>query len=528
MALIGAVSLPAQESVSLTVDATMDIYRAGGYNDNSSGGIAPVAFTFPAGGWRTMTFPTVGGVWGCQNGLREYGADGETSGACLSAAGPTNFGSIGPFSGYQATDFVGALVGIFLADTLPATPPAALRFYVSNRSDGGTQTDFLTLSPRIGQVFFIGDGLTGTGTIQTFVVPPAATHLYLGYVDTCLPPGNTVPGCYFDNVGSLDVTARLQYYIPDWVEPSLSTAPSARCCMPMTYDAAGYYSLLFGGGNAITGARYSDTWVWRYGWYQLSPAGSPSARMASGTAYDPSTGTVLLFGGEDSNRNPLGDTWLWDGVTWVQQFPAVSPPARDGNQSMAYDPITGTVVMFGGLSTAGGGYGGTPLGDTWEWNGRTKTWTQLFPATSPPPRRAPLAYDALTGTVVLFGGDNGAGDCCNIYYNDTWTWNGVTWTKQSPAVSPSPRTEHALAYDPSLGLVVMYGGYSTPSQGLDDTWAWTGATWRQLNLIGEPSGRWASAIDFDPLTNGLLLFGGEVTGDPYTNQTWLLVPVPLP
>lgn len=29
-------------------------------------------------------------------------------------------------------------------------------------------------------------------------------------------------------------------------------------------------------------------------------------------------------------------------------------------------------------------------------------------------------------TVVLFGGDNGGGDCCNIYYNDTWAWNGLT------------------------------------------------------------------------------------------------------
>jgi hypothetical protein len=448
-----------------------------------------------------------------------------TSGSC--ALAPTDLNSVGPFSGYQLTDFVGALVGVFLEDSLPPAPPAALRFYVSNNADGGIQTNFRTLAPKIGQVFFIGDGLTGTGsgTLQTFFVPPTATHLYLGYVDVC-SSSSTAPGCYFDNVGSLSVTVWLQQYIPDWVEPTLSTAPSARCCGGMAYDAAGYYTLFFGGANA--GAQYGDTWAWRSGWHQLSPAASPSARSSSAMAYDPTTGTVVLFGGGGS-ATTLNDTWLWDGVTWTQQFPPVSPPARSGNQSMVYDAAAGTVVLFGGYSSSiGKPTGGVPLGDTWVWNGRTKTWTQKFPATSPSARRAPLAYDPITRTVVLFGGDNGGGDCCNIYYNDTWTWNGLTWTQQSPATSPPGRTEHSLAYDAGLGQVIVHGGYFDPGNGLTDTWAWSGRKWTQLNLSNEPGGRWGSGMDFDPLSDGLLLFGGEVTGDPFTNQTWLLVPVPVP
>ena len=230
-----------------------------------------------------MTFPSVGGGWGCQYGEAEYSADGETSGLCLTNGGATNFNSIGPFSGIHLTDFQGPLVDMFLANTLPTTAPAALRFYASNSADGGVKTNFLTLSPQLGQVFFIGDGLTGTGTgsIQTFIVPAAATHLYLGYLDNCAPPGNTVPSCYSDNVGSLSATALLQYYIPDWVEPTLSTAPSARGGASMAYDAAGYYALLFGGGTF--GAPDDDTWVWLYGWYQLSPATSPSARGFAGS-----------------------------------------------------------------------------------------------------------------------------------------------------------------------------------------------------------------------------------------------------
>jgi hypothetical protein len=528
LALLGAMSSPAQDQVSLTVDATMDIYRAGGYNDGSNG-IAPVVFTFPARAWRTMTFPSVGGAWACNSGPL-YGADGATSSSpsCYNVSNIT--GPVGTFSGFLGSDFGGALVGVFLGDALPAVAPPTLRFYFSNSSQGGLQTDFLTLAPKIGQVFFIGDGLTGTGTgtVQTFFVPPTATHLYLGYIDSCTQTTPGVPGCYTGNAGSLSVTARLQQYIPDWYEPTLPTAPSARIGASITYDAAGYYTLLFGGGSAfVPGVSYDDTWVWRSGWYQLSPAISPPARSAAGLAYDPTTGTVVLFGGGD-NGSVFGDTWTWDGVTWTQQFPPVSPAARALDQAMVYDPATETVVLFGGGGADNGDYGGVAYGDTWEWNGRTKTWTQLFPSSSPSPRGAPLAYDPITKTVVLFGGANGGGDCCRVFYNDTWTWDGVNWTQQSPAISPPARTAQSMAYDASLGQVVVFGGTSGPPNALNDTWAWNGKTWTQLNLPDLPSTRYWSEMDFDPLSDGLVLFGGELSGDIVTNQTWLLIPVPLP
>jgi hypothetical protein len=516
VSLLAAISLPAQDQVSLTVDATMDIYRAGGYNDGSDG-IAPAVFTFPASPWRTMTFPAVSGAWACNSGPL-YGADGATasSPSCFNVSNIT--GPVGTFPGFQGTDFGGALVGVFLGDTLPTSALATLRFYFSNSSQGGIQTDFLTLSPKVGQVFFVGDGLTGTGTgtLQRFVVPAGATHLYLGYIDSCTQTTPGVPGCFTGNAGSLSVTARVQYYIPDWYEPTLSTAPSARQGVSMAYDPVDYYTLLFGGNSAYEpGTAYSDTWVWRSGWRQLFPATSPPARGGAGTAYDPTTGTVVLFGGASNNSGAyFADTWTWDGVTWTQQFPPVSPPAR-GTPAMSYDPATKTVLLFGG-----GGPSGV-YGDTWEWNGNTKTWTQVFPAASPSPRLTFLAYDAITEKVVLFGGENG------VYYGDTWTWNGTTWAQQFPSNSPSARTRPAMAYDPRLGQVILFGGTTAPPSSLNDTWAWNGATWKQLNLPSAPSPRYISIMDYDPLNGGLVLFGGLTSGNTVTNQTWLLIPVPL-
>lgn len=75
-----------------------------------------------------------------------------------------------------------SLVGVFLNDSQPNTSgaPPGLNF-----SPQGLGTGFTTLSPALKQVFFIGDGRTGTGTgaIQQFVVPTGATRLFLGTVD---------------------------------------------------------------------------------------------------------------------------------------------------------------------------------------------------------------------------------------------------------------------------------------------------------------------------------------------------------
>ncbi len=521
VSLMGTASLPAQ--VSLTIDATMDIYRAGGYNDGSDG-IAPVVYSFPARALQTLTFASVSGAWTNSPAVPAFGPDGIDQPPNLYTTGAGHFG------GYGSTDFVGGLVGIFLENSLPESTPPPLQFYVNDSAQGGIRTDFKTLSPRVGQVFFIGDGLTGTGSgpVQVFVVPATATHLYLGFVDSC---GNTVPGCYSDNSGSLSAVFQLNRYVPDWVEPTPSSAPSARVAPGIAYDAATHSTVLFGGSSAFyPGVSYDDTWIWRDGWTQLFPAASPPARGDAGIAYDPAMGKVVLFGGvaDTTNSLPFGDTWIWDGATWDQLSPAISPPPRSPSTfGMVYDPATETVVLFGGIGVSTGDYGGKPFGDTWVWDGRTKTWTQKFPASSPSARQTTLAYDAIGKTVVLFGGDNGGGDCCRIYYNDTWTWDGVNWSQQFPATSPTARTRQTMAYDAILGQVIVFGGTSGPPEALNDTWAWDGKTWKKLKVANQPSSRYVSSMDFDPLNGGLVLFGGELSGDIVTNETWLLVPVPV-
>lgn len=116
-----------------------------------------------------------------------YGPEGN------GAPDSSNISAFGGISGYRGTQ--GALVGVFLDNSIPnGTAPATLDF-----SNAGLGVNFLSLTPGLGQIFFIGNGVTSANVFQQFVAPVGATRLFLG-----VPDGfafNGPPGAYDDNDG---------------------------------------------------------------------------------------------------------------------------------------------------------------------------------------------------------------------------------------------------------------------------------------------------------------------------------------
>ncbi len=306
--------------------------------------------------------------------------------------------------------------------------------------------------------------------------------------------------------------------------------PSIRCCMGMASAARGgsagrpgaWGTLLFSGVDGSASSFLSDTWMLQEGgWLQLNPPKAPSHRGGAGLAYDATTGTFVLFGGQlatSTNRRDANDTWIWDGKTWTQVFPPISPPARRfDNQGMAYDPRSATVILFGGITSSS-----TVLGDTWTWNGKTKTWTS-HPVIGPSPRRAPLVYDDATGGVILFGGDD-----AKRAFRDTWEWTGSSWLERFPPTSPPSRGMSSMAYDAAIQQVVLFGGVDVshpPGCPYDDVWTWNGVTWKEHFPTNIPSGRWAAGMVYDPFAQGEVIFGGYGCGNTL-GDTRLLRVVP--
>ena len=120
------------------------------------------------------------------------------------------------------------------------------------------------------------------------------------------------------------------------------------------------------------------------------------------------------------------------------------PPNVGSGYAMAYDAARQVVVLFGWSGTV----------DTWEWD--NTRWIKKTPPNAPSPRRLhAMVYDSARQVVVLFGGI----DLSRVVgLNDTWEYDGTTWTQRTPATAPSARYGHAMAYDSTRQVTVLFGG----------------------------------------------------------------------
>jgi hypothetical protein len=194
----------------VTVKATDVIYLAG----RGDVTIPPLTYDgndFPiarCGGLVSETFPVQIGI--AAGSTLQFRATGKVNfyfGEIADGVGPEGddegesdieaLGGISAYSGPQA-----ALLGVFLNASNPngVVPPAALSFIKD-----GLGTGFATLQPKLGQLFFIGDGApsAAVATRQSFIAPAGATRVFLGFADASSFSGQ--PGCYDDNVGALTV-----------------------------------------------------------------------------------------------------------------------------------------------------------------------------------------------------------------------------------------------------------------------------------------------------------------------------------
>jgi hypothetical protein len=186
-------------SDTLTVLGTDDIYAAGQSTlpDTIYPGTFPPSDSFAADPNQILTFSSVTGMVGC-NFVITNGPDG----TCFPGVN-TTVTSYGGLSGIEVKNANMFLVGVFLDNTEPGGSSAPVLNY-NYGTTGSLKTTDASFSPELDQVFFIGDGLTGTGTgqEQDFSVPSDATRLYLGFADSF----DSVPSYYADNPGSLTAT----------------------------------------------------------------------------------------------------------------------------------------------------------------------------------------------------------------------------------------------------------------------------------------------------------------------------------
>jgi hypothetical protein len=211
----------------------------------------------------------------------------------------------------------------------------------------------------------------------------------------------------------------------------------------------------------------------------FSPKDKPDARRFGALVYDDNIKKVVFFGGYDG-QDYKDDTWTWDGTNWAE-IRRDRPPNR-GVHAMWYDPLAKRTILYGGIGRESIDHRVDRFSDMWAFNGNG--WTKLNVANTPGERLGPqYAIDPATGKLLLFGGllseitDPDKETRRQFYDNSTWQWDGSTntWTKLSPASSPSPRQNGRIAWDPISQKLVLFGGFA--GFFFSDLWYWTGTTW---------------------------------------------------
>src|SRR5215475_9786520 len=281
--------------------------------------------------------------------------------------------------------------------------------------------------------------------------PPARSYLAMTYDPAS---GKVIMFGGFDGTEYLNDT--WSFDGTSWTQIATQSAPPARSAAEMTYDSVTQKVVLFGGYN---GTNYlGDTWLWdgsTLQWTQATPNHSPPAVTGPMLFPDPN-GRADLFGGFDGQFYQL-TMWQWSGTDWTQLFPQTVPFARS-SAAVATNTSTGQVVMFGGLADVN-------PNNTWTYDGTT--WTLESPAVQPLLVYAASAtFDPGQQAVVLFGGGSGGVD-----QNTTWLWEQVsaTWAQLSTGHSPPAREGAGMAYDAVLGRMILFGGQHN-NGAVNDTW----------------------------------------------------------
>ncbi len=330
-------------------------------------------------------------------------------------------------------------------------------------------------------LFVLGVWLIGSGGEDE----PAATAAAPDLSPVTAPTGDALPASVAADGTSPATTA------PPATVPALEGYPATGSLVAMAATPDGR-AVMFGGGllqqaSGIVSRGFPGTELWSFdfdppGWSKLEaelpvPAGRVGATLTPLGA----DGELLLFGGSGDSlffcspvplcsAGLLDDSWVFDSAasTWRSVPSPAAPEPRVGHAA-AYDEESGVVVLFGGAKLANPtNRTGTNLGDTWAWLPEAQEWRQMEPPESPPPRSVhAMAYDPRLDLVVLWGGDSTEGGETDP---DVWgyDYDADEWRRLTEGFDQPPPWYHQMAWVPELERIVVVGGWVEVVRDLGD------------------------------------------------------------
>ena len=347
-----------------------------------------------------------------------------------------------------------------------------------------------------------------------------------------------------------------------WQRRVSSGQPGPRYAASVVYDARFRRALLFSGFSATSPTvAVADNLLWEWDgseWATLPAANPPASRGGAAAAMD-RDGVLWVFSGSVASEGvgvTVSDELLrFDGRAW-SAIPRQEPwPAPRALATMAYDPVSGTLLMFGGFGIFNAdalGYPavGEPFNDAWAWDGTR--WTELTSSERPYVEVIPFGETPIplsgrhtllerNGELVLVHEAVGGMELWR--YDAAAGWVNV-YRPQLGDVAPNFRLLSSAFVDPVSNDIVVYGGVRTNAplgmskqkllvdvaNGADvsgyfdgnmsgERWHYDGQRWREVEAPADPGPRQGASMAYDPERGESILFGGRI-GDAFLNDTW--------
>jgi hypothetical protein len=229
------------------------------------------------------------------------------------------------------------------------------------------------------------------------------------------------------------------------------TVPSDRWYPGFDYDPAMGGVVLVGGWNP-DGYGLNDTWLFTGTWENISATTGPLLTNTgayldyggiggSASAWDPAMDAFVLVDGcsnEACNLDAWSLTWVLNATGWhtFDFGPGFGSGTWLGFTSMAYDPIDGYFVLFGG----------------WDYE-------------SEYPQNFTYTYS--------YSGD--------VAYGEHWVNISAADASCAPGCTPAGRDDDALTWDAQLGAVFMTAGYNYSYGEYNDSWEFLAGHWHALS-----------------------------------------------
>ena len=269
---------------------------------------------------------------------------------------------------------------------------------------------------------------------------------------------------------------------------------------------------------ALAGATAAQTLPWT----ELSPATSPSVRERVGVATDGSV--MFLYGGQvNTTTSGYDELWAFDGTSYTLVTGSGAGAGPRTSPGMCWDAARGKLVVYSGRGA--NGVWADYESSLWEWD-PVGGWANVTPATGPDPRWL-FNMEYVPGLGAVFHGGAAWNGTASYRSDETWAWNGTTWTLLS-TTGPARANGH-LIYRPDTDDMVYVCGVDAANVRTSDTFVWDIGTntWTQVLTPTVPTSSSTPGVvglvgiggTWDPVVGKVVIHGGQSTGAP-SNRTY--------